>query len=1542
LADLFAISEVPSIVQQHAIFVHGLGGDAYSTWRSLNDPAVYWPQWLSKDIPGLAVWTIGYEAAVSRWRGSAMHLTDRAQNVLVRILAEPRLQTGEITLIGHSLGGLVIKQLLRTADSMAFHDGQASDFVKRVRRVAFLATPHSGSGLASWGDRLRIIIRPSATTASLVRNDPNLRELNVWYRNWTTAHKIDHLIITENKSIGLLGLIVSADSSDPGLSVQPICVDADHITICKPADCTSEVYVHVRNFISRPLEIAHRETVVEYALKAQSAHLEALTQATQEGVSQLTKIHGTTETIADRLNEVVSSSRYYPKELVDNEIQKNISIIRRARFFVGFSASDHSLRLGEKILNGDLAGGSDAVKSRALAWCSRFLATGKETAKFDEFLSRARELGSGPEILVAEAFRISAGGNLDGALSMLAKLQSPTARSAAFQIVTQQKKATYALDWLSRSGVQQSDLDADGKFFLINNLFELGHWDAALQATFGLEQNDFQSAPVLFYSAAMSHLAQAIPDELKSRVLQQVPFDASSFPLASTEASLKSRTRAQEFFQLCAIAAEELGCIEVSNIMQDYALWLELRDPEGHLMGRQKLEISMRDPTHSLRRLHLALQFGLRLDLNAVEQEIERQTTITGGRSRIAAMARFALAFTRKNPKDVADYIDRHRTQLFQYLENKSLGILEIELLARAGLPQRAEERLTNLVEEGLSDAEKNQLHRMIADSTENDSAEARMAQFESSGEFADLVNLVSLLEKANDWSQLCHYGSLLFAKTQALSDAERLAHALDKANRHLDLISLLRKFPDLLNQSDNLQMLWSWSLYREGLLAESKSAVEKLRRTRDHPSDRALLINLAVASGAWETLLPYLEIEWTKMEQRQSHELIQTASLAQIMESPRTKDLVKTAADKGNSNPAILIGAYTIATRGGWENEPTVAEWLHRAANLSDDSGPLQKVSLKDLLDRAPEWNRREADAWKHLNDGALPIFGVARLLNRTLVDMFLLPALANPGEPDPRKRALIPAYSGVRQPFPYNFRVIAIDATALLTLGVLGLLEAINKQFDTLFIPHSTLAWLFEEKQKVTFHQPSRIKGAAALRGLLATGALKTFSRTARIDADLIAEVGEELASLIAESFVDEMGDGRQRLVIRPSPVHRVNSLMQEEADLSRYSSHLSSCIALVDALKQRGQLTATEESRARSYLSLHEKEWPHQPAIPENALLYLDDLAVSYLQHTDLLIKLRSAGFEVYVSPRKLDEINGLLRYEELASEIERVIDTIRKYLAAGIQIGKIKVGAMPHLDETEDPSPEHHPTFAIVQLAKHVEAIVVDDRFLNQHGHFANGSSQVPILTTLDILAGLCSSNNIDFDQWLEYRTNLRRANYLFLPMTSAEIEHHLSVADVVDGRLVETAELKAIRENLLRIRMSNFLQLPKEAPWLSGVIQTFTDALKAQWQKAQSITATRARSDWLAELLDLRGWAHCFVADGGMRAIEQGHVAQIMSLLCAPQDFTAETEERYWEWVEERFLNKIREEESDIYSLVIERTKELISHVAETDIAEESK
>jgi len=135
------------------------------------------------------------------------------------------------------------------AGRRGYGDLEVTDFISRVKGVVFIATPHSGSIQATVLDKLRLIAWPSPSTLDLVRNDPSLRDLNGWYRNWADHNHIQHKVFCEKQGT-LAGVIVDDASSDPGLlHVTPVDVDADHLMICKPADPTDLVYERTRDFL---------------------------------------------------------------------------------------------------------------------------------------------------------------------------------------------------------------------------------------------------------------------------------------------------------------------------------------------------------------------------------------------------------------------------------------------------------------------------------------------------------------------------------------------------------------------------------------------------------------------------------------------------------------------------------------------------------------------------------------------------------------------------------------------------------------------------------------------------------------------------------------------------------------------------------------------------------------------------------------------------------------------------------------------------------------------------------------------------------------------------------------------------------------------------------------------------------------------------------------------------------------------------------------------------------------------------------------------
>jgi tetratricopeptide (TPR) repeat protein len=185
-----------------------------------------------------------------------MPLQDRAVNILESLLGEPSLRNHPITFICHSLGGLIVKQVMLDLHQQKGRRPEAAALLDQVTQVIFIATPHTGSRQATRLDWLRFLAWPSSVARTLVANDPTLRAINVAYRGLADERRenLRHRVFYETQGTPA-GVIVEEASSDPGLpGGPPIPIDADHIRIAKPIDRSALVYARTRDLVSEHAE----------------------------------------------------------------------------------------------------------------------------------------------------------------------------------------------------------------------------------------------------------------------------------------------------------------------------------------------------------------------------------------------------------------------------------------------------------------------------------------------------------------------------------------------------------------------------------------------------------------------------------------------------------------------------------------------------------------------------------------------------------------------------------------------------------------------------------------------------------------------------------------------------------------------------------------------------------------------------------------------------------------------------------------------------------------------------------------------------------------------------------------------------------------------------------------------------------------------------------------------------------------------------------------------------------------------------------------
>jgi hypothetical protein len=272
MADLLPMSSPLSPERRlDVVFVHGLGGNPITTWHREDDASCSWPHWLAEEFgEQIGVWSLGYATAsplqprnykvpfigkADSEAGAPMPLPRRAGNSLER-LARQGIGQRPVCFIAHSLGGLLVKSILRRADEA--RDTPAWRQVgEQCRGVLFLATPHQGSGWANLANAFRIIL-PTVNTDDLRDNDAHLMELYGWYRDYAPRHNIRTLSYYETKTCKGMAIVVKPSSADPGVSGPlahpPVALDRDHLEISKPRDSSDLAYLGSKDLIMEILQ----------------------------------------------------------------------------------------------------------------------------------------------------------------------------------------------------------------------------------------------------------------------------------------------------------------------------------------------------------------------------------------------------------------------------------------------------------------------------------------------------------------------------------------------------------------------------------------------------------------------------------------------------------------------------------------------------------------------------------------------------------------------------------------------------------------------------------------------------------------------------------------------------------------------------------------------------------------------------------------------------------------------------------------------------------------------------------------------------------------------------------------------------------------------------------------------------------------------------------------------------------------------------------------------------------------------------------------
>ncbi|MYD98144.1 MAG: hypothetical protein F4X98_12290 [Gammaproteobacteria bacterium] len=1087
-------------------------------------------------------------------------------------------------------------------------------------------------------------------------------------------------------------------------------------------------------------------------------------------------------------------------------VEEELSDILAHRMFDAETATRRVLDLRRQVEDGgELGGATEAVKNRVRYWAARLCAANEGT------LEQAREIRSGlsngqtaESLVVVDALIAASAGDRDRAMQLVRDVDEQDARTVLFSLLLRFDGPTAALRWCEGidAGHQPWYFTRAGWRMWAFHKAQAGQWGGAAQGLREVERRLGREPGVALIEGTIN-AALVLPEERRGDVFGSVPLYAGVAPNVHAGAE-SHRVRALACFDYVAANLGEFTDKNLRMTVEDWRLWLRLMNPvrPEAQKARDEIRDRMADGAAAVGLVPFAWSFGISFDDKPLRARL-RQSGRLGGLSDAEVVAECLVNESTLGAREFARYLEDHLERLDRAMLPAATTAMLFESLVNDGQVDRARELVSRRAEH-IDAAMSRRMNAALADEAGTDRKRELEALYDESKSLVDLHNLIVYLKEVDDRAALGQRLREMFEKDQSARNAYELVSFLSRrAADHESVLAFLDAYPGLVAQHEELRAARAWALFHAGRFRESREVNEGLLATRRNVNDLMLDVNLGVAGGDWDRLPGVVEREWPHRQESDPEVLIMLARIAGQpgQSAERSLELARLGASKAPEDPRILASAYGIHFELGCDDQAD-PKWLTQAVEHSTEDGPIWRSDLKEMVERwLPAMRERNEKIEQMLFAGKVPMSLAAGMLNvplsRVLLDKRRNGALSRDG----RHRPVIPVISGVRRPVNMEKDwTVGVDVTSILVLGQIGLLEAVVDALGHVKIASDTMASLFVERSLVRFHQPARVRQAQQLRRLFDRGYIKVVEESFVVSAEAVQEFGIERATLM-EASRDNGG-----IVVCATPLHRAGSLTEEIADISGYEELLfSPADVSAVARRRRGLFDAEVYERAMGFLA-------SQGQVANSDLrdsildgpVYVDELALSYLQSAKVLEALATGGVDLRVHRSVQEETNALVEGgeagEDLAKEVERVVAVLR----SGLESGAISV--LPQLSEARE---REAPGLAavgsleeLVLASGECDALCVDDRYFNSHPASSDpNGAVVPVVCVLDVLLHLRSQNALSDAEYWTARHKLREAGFVFVPAEADELRHWLEATDVSDGGLIESPELRAIRQTV---------------------------------------------------------------------------------------------------------------------------------------------
>jgi hypothetical protein len=1191
-------------------------------------------------------------------------------------------------------------------------------------------------------------------------------------------------------------------------------------------------------------------------------------------------------------------------------------------YFPEVQGIDPFSALAQEVMQSGAMTASPGLRRRVLLRASRMSAIRGQIGEAHALFVAGSALDGQDSDVPAKARLANAQGHVDEAIKLLRDERDPDSVSTLLAILSQARGDDVALQFLRERTIGVADLTPSGVLALSQIQMRQGRLGELNQELDGLTEQQLSEAPYLLFLRGVCRLASVFPKAYQSSVLSAIPIEVSfALPSIGKQELATQLDRAISDLERVHPIIQELDLRMAARIARWYVMWCKLLHPHRHASALVQLRSDMQSPANAVQFVLLALEYDAAFNSAELEAWLVGREAL-GGLDEYDIRAALALRIHRGDPRGIAEFIAKHRAGCDESLGKPLALVVELKALAKSG--DAASARL--LLEEGrslLEPAILAQLEAEIATAEGADPVSEHLRIYESTKSLLALRGLVDALIRKQDHRALGKYAELLYAMTGDPDDLVNCAKAFARAGDQENFIRVMREHPFLRERDMSLKRALAWRLFDAGNLKDAQQIADELAKTESR-RDLNLEVALAIEMGRWELLCIPLGAYLRDQDRYDGLALIRAANLAQSSGFGPYPELMQAAVRKGGDSAQVLLGAYTVAVEGGLEDsKPQAHEWFQRALELSGSDGPIQRFELKELLARQVAWRDRTRKINDAIVAGNVPLMMAAPALGTSLVDAIVGNFIRNGEQTDARKRSAIPIYSGVRPPLATGeLKRVALDATSVLVLGWLGLLPQVLDLFSEIILPSGLLRELFEGRSRIRQFQKSRLVRAQQIKTLLSSG-LKVHRVSNTRPDNLAQEIGVELASMLAAA---DLNNG---IVVRPAPVLRLGFDGQREADMTTHSSRLSDMKALLQALRDLGAVDQATETAADKYFRLQDRGWPSSAQPDKATPLYLDDVAVSYLQTTNLLETVIRSFDAVFVGSDVEEEAMAFIEMDQQSAEILKVLDDIRDAVIKADEAGKVVFG--PRAPNAGSEDERDISTMHLLADLTRADAVVFDDRSLNKNPYATDrGGHYARTLTSLDLIEELVRRGVITQTDRQSLRHRLRVAGATLVPLESEEL-----YAAALRSGTYESSELRAIRENIALAGLREIPRFPAEIPWFLSLNRAVKEALSKVWKAEGAGERAEALADAVFNVQPHAvDWLNRWEGSSPPGWVEAANRVMVASLAFPVELADQAVIQRYHRWLEARVLNEIRNTDPSLYQKIVDQIRSFILGVAE--------